>query len=546
MRTRLLELLIAGALVIGFASNAKADTVVIPLVTSRIDTATAVVNTPLAKIHPPLQIDGWDDDFALPTRTDPFAIGDGRHGSFNATTAPNFHDGIYNNDGVIRINTDTYSDLQFTDFTLPTGYRIIPTGSRPFVIRSLSTVTIAGQILCHGDVGGDIGSGLVPAGGASRCGGSRGGVGGTALLAATAGSQTTTNPSVAGGGAAASQGDGDGGGGGAGMDQTAPGPNAGVDGGIIGGGGGIAGLGGNDSNFATEGGGAGGGGGAAFTDGSDPAGASTGAGGGAGGGSVYIYSVGNQVIAGTITADGGAGGGGLAPAKGGGGGGGAGGSILMFSASSVTISGVVTAVGGLGGVSPGGDGGVGGSGRTWVTDSDGVPTLSGAGSLDPLGILPTWGSVDYRVGAFTVVTNTIDLDNSKPLFQSATVAATTSGASSVSVEVASSDSPFTAAAAIWNPAASLANVRIKRYVRLRITLDNQVAATPATATSVTIAFTPSEQSEFDFATCQAATIGAPPPPGSPRLFMLFALMLPIALAILLRERSRASYQPTPK
>ncbi|MEK7355116.1 MAG: hypothetical protein AAB250_01605 [Bdellovibrionota bacterium] len=529
---------------------AKADIVNVQLTSTQIESSTAVVNSSLANVHPPLQVQDWDDDFALPAITSSFAIGDGRHGSFGLATFLNFHDGTYNNDGIIRINTDTYPDLQFTDFTLPTGYQLVPTGSRPLVIRSLSTVTIAGQIVCSGGVGGDIGSALIPSGGAARCGGSMGGRAGTALLNATAGSQSTSNPSVAGGGAGTSQGDGDGGGGGAGMDQSAPGPSVGINGGITAGGGGIAGLGGTDSSFATEGGGAGGGGGSAFTDGSDPAGASTGAGGGAGGGSVYLYSVGDMIVAGTISADGGAGGGGLAPAKGGGGGGGGGGSILMYSAGTITINGITTAVGGIGGTSPGGDGGVGGSGRTWVIDDDSVPTLGAMNSLEPLGILPTWGQVNYQVGTFTVVTKTVDLDNSQPLFLGASVSSTSTGASNASVEVASADQPFDVSAAVWVSASSVTGSRIKRYVRLRLTLDNQVAASPIRATNVLITYTPADQTAFKFATCQASTVGPLPPSGPSNGMMILAMMLPLALALALRDRrqtsDRPSYQPTPK
>lgn len=540
MRTPLLELVLSCVITaFGFASPANAESVSVSLVASQIETAssTAVVNSASSTVHPPLQVQDWDDDFAVPANTNTFAVGDGRHGSFNMSTMLTYHDGAYAGDGIIRINTDTWPDLQFTDFTLPTGYQIVPTGSRPLVIRSLSTVTVAGRIDCAGGTGGAIGSALIPAGGTSRCGGSMGGDGGTALLNATAGSQSASNPSVAGGGAATSQGDGDGGGGGAGMDQSAPGPTSGINGGITAGGGGAFGNGGNDSAFATEGGGAGGGGGAAFTDVSDPAGASTGAGGGAGGGSIYIYSVGNQLIAGTITADGGNGGGGTAPAKGGGGGGGAGGSILMYSAGTITINGFVTAVGGQGGVSPGGDGGVGGVGRTWVVDENSTPTLAAFNSLEPLSIIPTWGQVNFQTGTFTVVTKTIDLDNSRPLFQSASVDATSSGASTVSVEIASADSPFAVGDAAWASASSLANTRIKRYVRLRLTLDNQVAATPIRATSVTISYTPGEQTEFDFSSCQSGTVAAPPPSGPTRGFLIALFSIPIALALLLRERT---------
>ncbi|HVK62063.1 MAG TPA: hypothetical protein VM432_10950 [Bdellovibrionales bacterium] len=524
------------------SSQASADSLSIPINASYVDSATAVVNSTTSDAHPPLQVKDWDIDIVAPFRSSPFSVGDGSDGAFKPSTYLNFHDGVYANDNIIRINTDDHPELNVTEFDLQSPWKIIPTGSKPLIIKSLSTVIIEGDIDCSGETGEDVDvSSVTVSGGIGRCGGSNGGNGGSSTVSATSGSKPSTNAFAAGGGAGASQGDGDGGGGGAGMDATTA-PNSGADGGIVGGGGGSAGISDDDSEFATVGGGAGGGGGAAFTDASDAPAHSSGAGGGAGGGSIYIYSVGDILVDGLVTTDGGDGGVSAGAGRGGGGGGGAGGSILMFSGDDIVINGTITAQRGSGGISTGGDGGDGGDGRTWVIDKNSLPTLNGA--LDPLGLLSTWGSVTYRTGAFRIVSKTLDLESSKPLLTSADVESTVSGTSTVSVEIASADSPFTASSANWVSASSLLKKEIKRYVRIRVTINNDSETTPARASKVTLSWTPYEQSEFEFSSCGVVTT-SPPSNGPGNLIAIALMLMPMIVALQLRRR-KSAYQPMPR
>ena len=506
--------------------------------TREAESSTAVLNTALGKVHPHLQADDWDDDFALPQLTTTFSVGDGRHGKFTAEAEYlTFHKGTYAGDHVIKIDTDDYPELAFTEFKLEAPWVIQPTGSKPLVIRSLSTVTIAGTIDCSGDDGNasDVKT-ISPAGATGRCGGSAGGAGGSTSATAAAGSAPATNAASAGGAGVA---EGDGGGGGGGMDQSAPGPVLGKDVTDTGAGG-AAGTPGNDSGFTTEGGGAGGGGGAVYQNIADPGAHSSGASGGAGGGTILIYAVGNVSVAGTVKADGGDGGATGGSGKGGAGGGGAGGSVLLFSGGTLTIDGTVTAKGGTGGASTGGNGGDGGVGRLWTIDGDGNPTLGGASVYDPFPVLPTWGAVNSRTGTLTLVTKQYDLDNTSPLVKSVSLESTISGASTVKLEVATSDAPFTEAEASWQEASNLFDKPIKRYVRFKVTLNNQSETSPATVERIDFEYEKQDQTRFDFSSCQKGTVGAPGgrPPGS--LFVL--LFMPLLLALGLRRPARA-YQP---
>ena len=522
------------------ACQARAESLSLRL-TSEAESSTAVLNTALGKVHPHLQADDWDDDFALPTLTTAFSVGDGRHGKFTTEAEYlSFHKGTYANDHVIVIDTDDYPELAFTEFKLESPWVLKPTGSKPLVIRSLSTVTVAGTIDCSGEEGSPSDLKTVsPTGASGRCGGSNGGAGGSTSVAAGAGSAPASNAAAIGGAGVA---EGDGGGGGGGMDQSAPGPVLGKDVTDTGAGG-AAGTPGNDSGFTTEGGGAGGGGGAVYQNVADPGAHSSGASGGAGGGTILIYAVGNITVDGTVKADGGDGGATSGSGKGGAGGGGAGGSVLLFSGGTLTIDGTVTAKGGTGGASTGGNGGDGGVGRLWTIDGDGNPTLGGASVYDPFPILPGFGTVNYRTGALTLVTKQYDLDNTSPLVKSASLESSITGSSTVKLEVATSDVPFSEAEASWQEASGLFDKPVKRYVRFKVTLDNQNETSPVMVESIAFEYEKQDQTRFDFASCQRGTVGSPGgrPPGS----LLVLLFLPLILALGLRrpEKALVRYQP---
>ena len=509
-----------------FVTDARAETLSVSLAqSSRVSSTSAVINSSLGQAHPPLQVESWDAGGGAQSTS--ISVGDGANGSFVESRYLLFHDGAYNNDHVLRINTDVYSELNFTDFTLESNWTLRPTGSRPLVIRSQSTMVINGLIDCSGGNGSDLNAATstTSAGGSGICGGATGGSGGSTSASASDGSEPSTNAGSRGRAGAAQSG---GGGGGGGMDTSAPAPGTGlqIDDATPSG---AAGSVGSDVSFSSIGGGAGGGGGEMYDNIADPVTEhASGAGGGAGGGSIYLYAVGSITVAsgnGAIRAQGGNGGGSASVRKAGAGGGGAGGSILVFSGGQVVINGVINALGGTGGVSAGGNGGAGGAGRSWVVDSDTNP--SGTGSLDPGSSLPTTGTVNYRTGNFEIISQLLDLNSTRPTLQSASVDATVSGASTVTLQIAASDAPFDSSTAQWVASTALSSASGKRYLRFRVLINNQSTSSPAVARSVSIVYQPSETAQFDFASCQLTKSSAPPPGGFIGWILAFLALLPL-------------------
>ena len=123
--------------------------------------------------------------------------------------------------------------------------------------------------------------------------------------------------------------------------------------------------------------------------------ASSGGSGGGGGGAVRLYSKGNILFTGTITANGGDGGDGgwdgTNGPGGGGGGGGAGGAIYFASMEDITINnGTLRAEGGSAGtggnngnIPEGGDGGLGSAGAIRLDDQDGQITVTSSSTIAP-------------------------------------------------------------------------------------------------------------------------------------------------------------------
>ena len=510
------------------ALAARAETISVSLGdSSLIESSSAVINTALKHAHPPLQVEDWDSGGG--PQTTPLVFGSGIHGPFNTSTYLKFHEGPYNNDGIIRIDTDRFPVLDVTEFRLDAGWEIRPIGSNPLVIRSLSNVEVHGVINCSGGDGEPLSLDLTtnPQGGVGRCGGSDGGRGGSLNASAEAGSSPSTN---AGAGGGAGTVEGSGGGGGAGMSPGAPTPDPGLDpsSSPVN----NAGNHGNDIAFEKTGGGGGGGGGELYNNPPDPTAHATGGGGGAGGGSIYIHAVKDITITGQILANGGNGGGSASAGKGGGGGGGAGGSIQIFAGGNLLIEGEVLAEGGAGGITAGGEGGAGGTGRTWVADSDGPPTVPG-GDVSPMPIIFDLGSVKYQTGTFDIISSLIDTRASAPEFQSATVDATVSGASSVALEVAGSETPFDAASAQWISAASISDLNGKRYLRFRVRIDNQSSTDPVIVRAVTFEYRQSDHGRFEFASCQSVTPFAGSG-GTPPWNWFLIVLAPFALWMRLR------------
>lgn len=515
-------------------SWAFAETITVSLAERlSVESSSAVLNSSLGIAHPPLQIQNWDAGGGQ--QTTPISVGSGLHGSFNSSTYLHFHDGVYAGDQVIRVNTDIYPELEFTDFLLENGWVLKPTGSRPLVIRSLSNIVIRGIIDCSGENGEELSSQLSdsPRGGIGRCGGASGGAGGSQALAVSQGSDNAI-PNSGGGGGSTSGG---GGGGGAGMDTSAPSPAPGLTIDDLSPSG-VAGTPGTDISFSLVGGGAGGGGGERYDDPLDAAAFyASGGGGGAGGGSISIHSVGHVEIAATgrIFARGGAGGGSTAAYKAGGGGGGAGGSIQIFVGGDLTIDGVIDATGGAGGVSAGGNGGNGGSGRTWVADSDTNPT--GSGTVDPMWIIPVLGIVNYQEDLFSVISKVIDTRATRPEYLSLDIDADVPTPSVIGVEVAVGDQPFDVSEAQWMPATSMALLNQARYMRFKFSIDNRSLSQPVQVRSVSLNYRPRDHGQFEFASCQLvdSNSGSQPPSTLRILTLLMTLFTPVLIWGLLRE-----------
>ncbi len=486
-----------------------------------------------------MQVNGWNDGGG-PFNTN-FSVGDGHHGSFNVSTYANFGTVSAN---VITINTNTYSDLQFTDFTLNAGYTIRPIGSNPLIIRSQSDILINGTIDCSGGAGTDANATntILSAGGTAHCGGGAGGNGGTAALAPTAGAA-----------------------GGVGLVGAQAGPSGGANGGATGAGGeayrqagtpahdgmnpnggGVAthNLNNPDNPFTIIGGGSGGGGG--FVHNQISIHDSSGGGGGAGGGVVLLYTVNNILIgaAGSVKADGGHGGNGAANLWAGGGGGGGGGSILMFGGNAVTITtansvsaqGLTIANGGVtdssGGVGAN-QAGHGADGRTWLTSSTGGAT--GPNEL-PAGLMILFGNVQFQTGVFTATSAALDLANTKPSITNITTTTVTPGGSTVTVTMDSgSASNFTPS---YQSTASFIGTKIKRYVKFQVSMNNLQATAPSTELSnITWQYTGNVQTDFKL----AASCGMIAANKDQKLPLHWALLylLPILSAFVLKLKKSA-------
>ncbi len=516
---------------------ARAETLTIPFnSTGKIESHTAVVNLFSNSLHSPLIVSGIQVTGPSTPYSQTFDIGDGHLGPFNAQTYLKFHSGTYNNDQVIRIDTDVYPALDVTAFELDAGWTLRPKGSKPLIIHSQSDIVVNGTIECSGSQGSDFNADITQssAGGAGICGGGDGGRGGSVSETPQNGAVLVTGSTMTAGQFGPATGDG-GGGGGA---FSQPASNA-TDGSVFGGGGsaGSAGLNQQDDAFTLLGGGAGGGGGAMYNTPGDEVNFSTGGGGGAGGGVIVMNAFGNVTVgaSGNVLANGGNGGGVSGTVKGGAGGGGGGGSILMFAGGIIDNSGTITALEGAGGASAGGGtGGTGGRGRTWLTDKNGVPT----GNVeDPVNLLVTPGTVQFALGEYQVVSTLFDSENTLTTFNSASLDFTLSGASNVALDMAAEKSSFAAADSVWTSSADLSSLQKMRYFRFKITLNNQSSTDPVQVRSVSVTYSPGTQNDFKFSPQGCGTValkGSSYGHKKENSMVIFLLLIPLLLAACLR------------
>lgn len=496
---------------------------------SRFGSGNLVWNSSLGYLHVPLQVYQFNNG-AYSNRI--FSVGDGRHGSFDASRFSEFSEGRDLSGQVIRLNTDTYPELQFTHFHLPSGWTLKPVGSKPLSIQVMGWMLIEGVIDCSGDAGqnfnGDLNN---PArGGEGRCGGGDGGDGGSLLSVAGSGATggpVITNghgpgidgPTVGGAATGTSSGGGGGGSYGTGPDQALSGA------GTLPGAGGYY---GKDPGFTVIGSGFGGGGGD-YNSTSAAIEWTSGGGGGAGGGTISITAGGAITISGQVLAQGGDGGGALSTFKAGGGGGGGGGSILMFSGGDVyLLSGMVVSAdggqGGAGGGAPGQDGGRGASGRTWLVGSSGDSIMVPPNAVyeSPPSYLLDLGDVRQQTGVFTVTSGAIDLGNSRPTLTSIADVSTVPGGAQVNVFYASHETPDEPAS--YNPVSSLPQ-KLERYFWFKVEVTNTLVAEKPIVTSLQVEGSGFRQEDFELQGACGHIQSATPPTDGGFIYLLPLLLL---------------------
>ncbi|MFT3724538.1 MAG: hypothetical protein QM773_13250 [Hyphomonadaceae bacterium] len=503
---------------------------------------TAIWNQALGVVEPSLLTSGYGTG-GEPTFE--FDIGDGSDGVFDASTYSRF--GTVNGQ-TIHLDTSAHPTLQVTSFYLEPGWILEPTGTSPLLIKSQSTVKIEGQIWCHGEDGGDATATTAGLGGQGRCGGTGGGDGGGAAQSGSAGvsSSDGVGAGMAGTyGTGAAGGGGGGGGRNCGGDSTCtsvlPGDGANTSGGLHG-------TPIFDPYYLTLGGGAGGGGG-----GSGPAG-QPGGGGGAGGGAVRIFAGGDVAIGsstgtadGYILAHGGHGGNGFT--AGGPGGGGGGGSIQVFSGGTAYFNNLVSGTAasqagyGAGGTNTSsGYGGDGGEGRSWFT---GIDYQSPNGSFYAPGEespVNPGNFVTYSTSAQSVTTRVFDLQSSFPKIDSVTLSPI---AATYSVEYRASSDGFTLDDTGWTT--NLDSVQNKRYLRLRILVNNMSALSPVRLDSLTLSYTPKVVDDFNFKAAGCGRISNPKaqPPFDVVLILLFWISTLTYLKLKARKQETLTHRRLP-
>lgn len=466
-----------------------------------IDTAnsTLIVNTALGALHPPLQITGIERNPGDTLENLAIQVGDGRHGDFILQNYASFSQNGDVSGQIIRLDLSVYPELMVRSFVLDAGWTLMPIGETPLVIRSLSTISVKGTILCSGVNGSDGTAAMttVATGGGGRCGGASGGAGGgPTLVVPTAGSDPVNSSAsgVTGGAISAAianhclNGVADvagrcGGGGGAFSEGGTTGLPAATRGGSN-----------SDKSFTFRAGGAGGAGGLSTS------GSGSGGGGGGGGGFIDLVAVSEIRVEGSVLANGGIGGGSDSLGAGGGGGGG---TIMMAAGGPIQLSGgsVVSAEGALGGTTSGAGvtGGRGWIGRTFIVAlatagseclSQGVPEI-------PDRHVASVGCVRYQTGLFVARSWVADTLNSNPEFKAVTPTSTLTGGSTLVTELATSRDRFQGHDSGFLAWTGISRV-MDRFLKFQLTLNNLDAINGARVDRIQLDYDPGVQTQFDF------------------------------------------------
>lgn len=515
-----------------------------------IDSYDLFYNLALGSFHPFQRLEGWNAGSG--PQVSPFLeVGDGSLGEFGPSTFSDFGD---IQGSTITINTDQHYPVQVTSFYLPLGWTLRGEGTNPLDIRSQSDIIVLGIIDCSGEAGEEMNAdnSISAQGGQSHCGKGQGGRGGSTLLEAANGSAGGSSL-VGGRGAntanlapAADNVGATGGGGGGAYRQTGTPAEDGYDSNEVT----WVSKGSNfpDNAFSETGGGSGGGGGSVYFDPADLANHSSGGGGGAGGGAIFLSAVRDIEIRGSVLAKGGNGGGTSSTLRGGAGGGGGGGSIAVWAGRDLIFTGAISASNGLGGESgvdaadlPLGDnpnrsdGGDGSVGRTWITDKDKCGTGICTSTEVPSTLLGDEGRVLSQLKVYTIISKVIDLENSQPLFESASVTGHVGSGSSVAIQLATGSTPDFDPTALWKDVSGLGGEKLDRYLRFKIILDNQDAVDPTTIEAIQIDYQGYQQNEFNFVSnCGRLNSGSSS--GSASFWWALFSLLPLIVLVKLRFR----------
>jgi hypothetical protein len=451
--------------------------------------STALWNHTLHYVTPLIWLDRTTGGAEAYNAADQVNIGDGRHGIFNTTTFASFSVGGSTPSNVITINTDVFSDLQFTTFDLPSGWILRGSGTRPLIIRIMGNATIAGSIDCSGSAGGAGGGSVsvVPSGGVGRCGGAAGGNG--SVTTGVSGGNGTSSTVIA-NSRGVGGGNNVGGGGGSGNSSSTGSNGAG--------GGGAAGSNGLDSyldtfTYGTTSGGGGGGGGGFNTGSSVPGG-----GGGAGGGIVRFFVGGDVTLTGSILATGGNGGSGVGNTTGGGG---AGGIVTLFTPGSIFGGGTIDAQGGNGGNNDVVNG-VGGPGNTWIAFGGGTGAFANNPNFDG----PDPGEVLYRSNTSYILQSLPqDTRNTSPTYTAFVKEDFIPNTSTITFQIAGSNDGFVNDDTGWVNSTSVSTLQGKRWYRYKITFNYIPAAAqtapipvPLKITAVAAQYAGHQQTDFNF------------------------------------------------
>jgi hypothetical protein len=490
-----------------------------------------VTNQALGFLHPTLKAVNYNGANEFPLQ-----VGDGRHGAFVPANYSQFSVNGDLSGNRIRLDSDRFTPLQVTNFVLAQGWVLEVSGNKPLIIQSQTNIQIMGEIWCHGENGEDATLAAPGEGGIGRCGGTRGGDGGTNLDDAESGVNVGYFDSddnfvvvLEGGKRGSSSTAAMDGGGGASWNDSSPATNADTAVAPYG----LAGPTMTDPEFDNMYGSAGGGGGASGL-GSQP-----GAGGGGAGGLVVLHAVQDIFIGeapssnyGLIRINGGDGGNSTATTGGAGGGGGAG-SVQVLAGRNIEIynnvgSGVVISQSGIGGSNGSDSGGNGGRARNWFS-SVGY-NLEGGGFYQPAEQTIAPGVVEYSTSRQAAESITFDLKNTLTDIQAVQVLPTSS---EVSWQVSGSEDNFQNDDTGWTT--DLSKLKRKRYLKARVFIESIDANNPATIESVNILYEPGNRTQFDFEAAGCGRVISSRPPKGP-FFIL--LLLPFFVVFSLLRRSK--------